>query len=158
MTVPGVIPQGIFVSSGIHYGSVWVNQTQDDDVVLKLVQAGEGILVYLFSFKKSLKHQMLELMNNPIHAWGLAYESNVAADMLAVVDARWWCYLALSRSFANARSLWWTNQGHCYFWQQLMQPAGAHPQNPVPVGRCRSFLFYGRNQPLLYGNSYSWPR
>lgn len=36
------------------------------------------------------------------------------------------------------------------FDKQIMHPAGAHPQNPVPVGRCGSFSFYGRNRPLLF--------
>jgi hypothetical protein len=41
-----------------------VNQAQDDNVVLKPVQACEGIFVYPFSFEEFLKHKMLELMNN----------------------------------------------------------------------------------------------
>ena len=32
----------------------------------------------------------------------------------------------------------------------LQGPVGAHPQNPVPQGRCGSFSFLGRDKPLVF--------
>jgi len=32
----------------------------------------------------------------------------------------------------------------------MNHPAGIHPQNPVPGGRCGSFSFLGRNKPLFF--------
>jgi hypothetical protein len=32
----------------------------------------------------------------------------------------------------------------------MKNPAGAHPQNPIPAGRCGSFSFLSRNKPLFF--------